>query len=136
MPAPARAVRFMGQDAAARQIVINLVGNAIKFTSHGAVAVTADIAKDGKSFSLKVSDTGIGIPAAKLKELGQPFVQVENVYRKRYEGAGLGLSIVKSIVQRMGGSLVIDSIEGRGTTVAVRLPVHAEAASAGAAEAA
>lgn len=79
---------------AIRQVLINLAGNAIKFTDAGGV-VSIDAAREGKMLKLTVSDTGIGIASDKIDLLGQPFMQVQNEYTRRYEGTGLGLSLVK-----------------------------------------
>lgn len=104
-----------------QQILINLVGNAVKFTDHGGV-VTIDAETDGQMLKLSVSDTGIGIAADKLALLGQPFVQIQNDYTRRYEGTGLGLSLVKGLVALHGGDLTIRSREGEGTVIIVTLP--------------
>lgn len=104
-----------------QQILINLVGNAVKFTDQGGV-VTIDAEADGGMLKLSVSDTGIGIAADKLALLGQPFVQIQNDYTRRYEGTGLGLSLVKGLVALHGGELSIRSREGEGTVIVVTLP--------------
>ena len=104
-----------------QQILINLVGNAVKFTDRGGI-VTIDAAREGRDLLLTVSDTGIGIPADKLELIGQPFMQVQNEYTRKYEGTGLGLSLVKGLVALHGGGFVIRSQPGEGTVITIRIP--------------
>jgi cell cycle sensor histidine kinase DivJ len=78
-----------------------------------------------------VIDTGIGIAAADVPKLMQPFVQLDNVYERKFQGAGLGLAMVRSLVERHGGVIDIESETGRGTKVTVRLPVDPVAPAAG-----
>ncbi|MFP4004726.1 MAG: PAS domain-containing sensor histidine kinase [Alphaproteobacteria bacterium] len=124
--------RVNADRRAVRQMLLNLASNAVKFTPRGGkVAVAARLA--GKAMVLEVRDTGIGIPAAELGRLAQPFEQAESVHRRREAradefapapaGTGLGLAIVKSLAHLHGGALNIDSTPGRGTRVHVTLPV-------------
>ncbi|MEN9896158.1 MAG: hypothetical protein RIR97_2010 [Pseudomonadota bacterium] len=106
---------------AIKQILINLVGNAIKFTDTGGV-VTVDLEQNDDSVTLVISDTGIGISPAMLTKVGQPFMQVQNDLTRNYEGTGLGLSLVKGLVALHGGDFVMTSEEKKGTVVRVSLP--------------
>ena len=111
----------IADQRALQQVLINLVGNAIKFTDRGGM-VTIDAARDGRDLVLTVSDTGIGIPADKLDCIGQPFTQVQNEYTRKYEGTGLGLSLVKGLVALHGGRFAIASDPGVGTVITVSVP--------------
>ena len=114
--------------SAVQQILINLVGNAIKFTEPGGVVNVDAAIRDGR-LQLVVSDTGIGIPADKLAGIGEPFVQAQNELGRHYEGTGLGLSLVKGLVDLHGGSFTIESAEGEGTVVTVDLPADGSGAN-------
>ena len=103
-----------------KQVVLNLLSNAIKFTDAGEVRLKAW--KEDRTICFEVSDTGSGIPAEYLDKLGQPFVQAANQYSRAKGGSGLGLAISRSLVELHGGTLEIESVEGEGTTVTVRLP--------------
>lgn len=113
---------------AVQQILINLVGNAIKFTEAGGV-INVDAGICGDQLVLSVSDTGIGIPEEKLALIGQPFVQVQNGLARHFEGTGLGLSLVKGLVDLHGGMFAIESREGEGTVVTIRLPANGSGAN-------
>ncbi len=115
---------------AIRQVLINLAGNAIKFTDAGGV-VSIDAAREGRLLKLTVSDTGIGIASDKIDLLGQPFMQVQNEYTRRYEGTGLGLSLVKGLVALHGGTFAIASQPGEGTVVTIMLPADGSGMAAG-----
>jgi two-component system, cell cycle sensor histidine kinase DivJ len=121
-----RVARGLGDVVADRravqQILINLAGNAIKFTEAGG-AVTIDALVEGAMLKLVVSDTGIGIASDKVALLGQPFMQVEDNLARAYEGTGLGLSLVKGLVSLHGGQMRIESRLGEGTVVTVSFPV-------------
>ncbi len=104
-----------------KQILLNILSNAVKFTeSGGRVALRAR--KIGNGVAITIADTGIGIPAAALGKIGQPFEQVQSQYAKSNGGSGLGLAISRSLVNMHGGSLRIRSCEGKGTVVSVRIP--------------
>jgi cell cycle sensor histidine kinase DivJ len=119
---------IVADQRAVQQVLINLVGNAIKFTDTGGV-VSIDAAASGNMLKLSVSDTGIGIPADKLANLGQPFMQIQNEYTRRYEGTGLGLSLVKGLVALHGGSFAISSAPGEGTAITILIPVDGSGAA-------
>ncbi|MGF1610680.1 MAG: ATP-binding protein [Kiloniellales bacterium] len=105
-----------------RQILLNLISNAIKFTpAGGGVTIGARCETNG-DIRLWVTDNGIGIATENLAKVTQPFTQVENVYERRHHGSGLGLSLVRALSEIHGGSIEIDSRLGGGTTVTVRLP--------------
>jgi signal transduction histidine kinase len=114
---------------ALKQILLNLLSNAIKFTpSGGSVIVRAKSTAD--SMVLSVEDTGIGIPADQVSRLGNPFVQIRNSAGSSHEGTGLGLALVRALTEIHGGTLKIESVLERGTTVSVSIPaVRAEVAS-------
>jgi PAS domain S-box-containing protein len=122
---PAVPPELLGDPVRLQQVLFNLVGNAVKFSSQGRVrvAVFPLSAPAGRARLLfVVSDTGIGIPDEELGTLFEPFTQVEREFTRNYEGAGLGLSIVKRLVDLMGGQAAVDSEVGRGTDVYVSLP--------------
>jgi cell cycle sensor histidine kinase DivJ len=111
-----------GDPRAFRQVVLNLVSNAIKFTERGGT-VTVSAAVEGSRMVLRVSDTGVGIAADDLKRVGDPFFQAGKTYQRRHEGTGLGLSIVKSLVALHSGEMTVHSKIDEGTTVTVALPL-------------
>lgn len=117
----------VADQRAIKQVLINLAGNALKFTDAGGV-VSMDAAREGNMLKISVSDTGIGIAADKIDLLGQPFMQVQNEYTRRYEGTGLGLSLVKGLVGLHGGRFAIASRPGEGTIVTVTLPIDGSGA--------
>ncbi|MCY1066257.1 ATP-binding protein [Nannocystis sp. RBIL2] len=103
-----------------RQVVINLVGNAIKFTRDG--TVTVRLRGDPDKFEVFVEDTGIGIPIDKIERIFEPFTQVDASSTRRYEGTGLGLAVCRRLVSLMGGAIEVRSSVGRGSSFTVRLP--------------
>jgi PAS domain S-box-containing protein len=111
---------LMGDEARVRQILFNLVGNALKFSDAGKITVDMVPIRPRKPGAIRilftVTDTGIGIPENKLKDLFQPFTQVDGSYTRRHQGAGLGLAIVKRLVELMDGHLCMESRYGEGTT--------------------
>lgn len=123
--------RICADSQGIRRILFNLLSNAIKFTPRGG-KITVDLSQaPGGDIALSVADTGIGIAAADVPKLMQPFVQLDNVYERKFQGAGLGLAMVRSLVERHGGVINIESETGCGTTVTIRLPADPGAAGAG-----
>jgi two-component system, cell cycle sensor histidine kinase DivJ len=120
--APENLPEIVGDPRAFKQILLNLVSNAIKFTERGG-AVSVEAVVEGVRLVLRVSDTGVGIAAEDLKRIGDPFFQAGKTYQRRHEGTGLGLSIVKSLVGLHGGDIEVKSEVDRGTTVTVSLPL-------------
>ena len=104
-----------------KQILLNLLSNAVKFTPPGG-SVSLSAQAMGERLLLTVHDTGIGIPGKALARIGHAFEQANNDPMRAREGTGLGLALVRSLVQQHGGSLHIDSLEGVGTTVSIELP--------------
>jgi signal transduction histidine kinase len=116
--------RLLGDATRIRQVLINLVGNAIKFTERGGITVSAECMQkleEGATLALAVRDTGIGIPADKLELVFEKFTQADGSMTRRYGGTGLGLTIVKQLVELMGGSVGVESRVGAGTTFTVTL---------------
>jgi two-component system, sensor histidine kinase and response regulator len=108
-----------GDPGRLRQVLVNLCGNAVKFTHEGEVALDVKVAaSDAESTTLRfeVRDTGIGIPANRLDNLFKPFTQVDTSTTRRFGGTGLGLSIVRRLAEIMGGEAGVDSREGLGST--------------------
>ncbi len=108
-----------------RQILVNLIGNAVKFTDKGGIALTIEkLEGDDRDFvSFSVSDTGIGISKDALNIIFEPFRQVDGSYTRKYGGTGLGLSISKRLVALLGGDIQVDSELGAGSTFKVILPI-------------
>ena len=129
----ARGVR-RGDAVRIGQIVNNLVSNALKFTAKGQVRVVIDgLGDDGRDgLRFVVTDTGIGIPADKLPQLFQKFIQADNSNTRQYGGTGLGLAISRELAQLMRGRIEVESVEGQGSTFTVTLPLARIAESAAA----
>ena len=114
--------RLRADERLVRQILLNLVSNAVKFTeANGRVEVVGRLEPDGR-IALVVADTGIGMERSDIARAMEPFVQLNDRYDKSHGGTGLGLPLVKSMVRLHGGTLTIDSMKGHGTTVSVRFP--------------
>ena len=106
-----------GDPGRLRQILINLIGNAIKFTERGEVAVAIERSSDGRdALHFSVRDSGIGIPAEKQSVIFEAFTQVDGSFTRRFGGTGLGLTIASRLVQMMGGRIWVQSKEGQGST--------------------
>jgi two-component system, sensor histidine kinase and response regulator len=117
--------RLRGDPGRLRQVLVNLVGNAVKFTEQGEVGVTMEKVRDledGVEVRIEVHDTGIGIPADKLDYIFESFHQVDGSTSRRFGGTGLGLSIASGIVRMMGGEILVESTEGGGSTFHFTVP--------------
>ncbi|MES2176590.1 MAG: PAS domain S-box protein [Gemmatimonadota bacterium] len=115
-------IRSMQTDAARmKQVLINLIGNAIKFTERGEVVVSIRVDDQGNPIVLSVRDSGIGIPAHRLDAIFSVFEQAESTTSRRFGGTGLGLAISRSLCELMGHYLEVESEEGKGTTMIIRI---------------
>ena len=113
------------------QILLNLLSNAIKFTEQGEVTLTAEIVPGTRHSShstlrISVADTGLGIKREDLDRLFQPFGQLDTGLTRQHEGTGLGLAICKRLVERLGGTISVESEWGKGCTFQFTLPIHPE----------
>ena len=119
---PHHVPRIYTDDKRLSQILRNFISNALKFTTHGEVRVTAN--GDGDHVTFAVKDTGIGIAAEHLPALFQDFVQVDAPIQKRLRGTGLGLSLSKKIAELLGGSVAVESAPGVGSTFSLTIPIR------------
>lgn len=119
--------RIIGDPLRLRQILLNLIGNAVKFTDHGhvAIAVSVDAKKVGAELQIEVSDSGIGIAPERASAIFDIFAQEDTSIARRFGGSGLGLSITRQLVALMRGSIDVQSLQGSGSTFTVRLPLSA-----------
>ena len=118
---------YLGDSTRVRQILYNLVSNALKFTESGEVRVC--VARTGDGLRLTVADTGIGIPPERLATLFQKFEQADASTTRRYGGTGLGLAICRELAQLMGGAIRAESEPGKGSAFSVTLPLAKSAAT-------
>jgi len=118
----AEAINIKVDPARLKQVVVNMVGNAIKYTIKG--SITVKLSKVGKSFEIRVSDTGMGISSDEQKNLFQKFYRIQNSEVQAIRGTGLGLWITKQMVELMGGVISVESIKGVGTHFIVRFPIE------------
>ena len=119
--APAKRIAARADRHRLQQILINLVGNAIKFTPDGG-RVVVDAFDDDARVIIRVADSGLGIPADRLQSIFEPFVQVDSEFTRRASGAGLGLAISRDLARMMGGELTVESEIGKGSVFSVSLP--------------
>jgi CheY-like chemotaxis protein/anti-sigma regulatory factor (Ser/Thr protein kinase) len=110
-----------GDAARLRQILFNLLSNALKFTEHGTVALR--VTHSGNRLAIAVRDSGIGIPAAKQELIFESFKQADGGTTRRYGGTGLGLAICRNLARAMGGDILIDSRDGEGATFTLDMPL-------------
>lgn len=113
--------RVMGDPVRLRQVLINLVGNAVKFTLQGEVHVQVSVSQPG-TIRIAVRDTGIGIPPGKLHAIFEAFTQADGSHTRRFGGSGLGLTITRRLVNLMGGQISAESQPGRGSIFSVEIP--------------
>ncbi|OIQ26434.1 ATP-binding protein [uncultured Vibrio sp.] len=118
-----RTVRIISDSSRIRQIIFNLLGNAIKFTDQGEVSIKIALLEPTSQLSIIISDTGIGIPRDKLDAIFTPFEQADLTTTRKFGGTGLGLSIVKQITDLMGGDIAVFSQPNVGTKFTLTLPV-------------
>jgi signal transduction histidine kinase/ligand-binding sensor domain-containing protein/CheY-like chemotaxis protein/HPt (histidine-containing phosphotransfer) domain-containing protein len=124
-PGPTRRA-LLGDPLRVRQVLMNLVGNAVKFTERGEVVVRADVEPgddDRATVRLSVTDTGIGMDAAAIGKIFQPFAQADETTTRRFGGTGLGLAICRELAELMGGRITVDSQAGVGSTFRLSLPL-------------
>ncbi len=116
--------RYIGDSARLRQIVVNLVGNAIKFTDSGAVSIDVRTSRSSaQGFDILVTDTGVGIPAERQMKIFEAFGQADETISRRFGGTGLGLALCKRFVEAMGGTIAVTSEPGCGSNFTVTLPL-------------
>jgi len=120
--APDMPQMMVGDRLRLRQVLANLIGNAIKFTEAGQIVVAAG--HEGEILEIRVTDTGIGIPEAQQAAVFEEFVQANAHITSSYGGTGLGLSISRRIAEAMGGTLTLTSRQGAGTTLILRIPAQ------------
>jgi signal transduction histidine kinase/CheY-like chemotaxis protein/HPt (histidine-containing phosphotransfer) domain-containing protein len=124
---------LLGDPLRVRQIVMNLVGNAVKFTMHGEVVVKADIdtVLGGRATArISVTDTGVGMDATTMEKIFEPFTQADESTTRRFGGTGLGLAICRELAEQMGGTVKLESRPNMGSTFFVSLPLEAGAGAA------
>lgn len=118
-------VRIWGDPLRLRQVILNLVGNANKFTRSGEIRVECDSIPDSGQVEFRILDTGIGIAEENLERIFEEFRTLDTSYSRQAEGTGLGLAISRRLVQAMGGDIGVDSEPGEGSLFWVRLPIGA-----------
>lgn len=118
----ASGLSMIADRRAMKQILLNLLSNAAKFTSEGG-RISVRARKTSCAVTVSIEDTGVGIPKAALKKIGQPFEQVQSQFSRSQGGSGLGIAISRSLAELHGGSIRIRSTEGIGTIVSVRIPL-------------
>ncbi len=111
-----------GDENRIRQVLINIIGNAIKFTDKGSIKVA--VVWNDNALGIRVSDTGIGIAQDKLQEIFSPFKQSDSSMDRKYEGTGLGLAISIKLTKLMGGTVSVESQEGKGSTFIINIPLE------------
>jgi signal transduction histidine kinase len=120
--APGVPVEISSDPERMQQMLLNLISNAVKFTNQGGITVNVSLPREDL-LSIEVIDTGPGIPAEQLPDIFEPFRRGSNYAQREHQGAGLGLSIAREIVVRMGGEISVSSVLGVGSTFTVLLPL-------------
>lgn len=118
--------RCLSDGTRLRQILLNLIGNAVKFTNRGSVTVRASttaLEADSVRLVIEISDTGIGIPADQLERIYEPFVQVDSSSARKFQGTGLGLAVCKRLLDLLNGEIVVSSVPDEGSVFRVIIPV-------------
>ncbi len=126
-PPPAINATLVGDPLRIRQILMNLVANAVKFTMRGEVVVKADLdhaASNGMLARITVADTGVGMDVAAIEKIFEPFTQADESTTRRFGGSGLGLAICRELAERMGGTITVESRPNVGSTFQVLLPLR------------
>lgn len=113
----------LGNRIALQQALINLLGNAIKFTRDGEITLEVERLADGHQVEFRITDTGLGIPARDIERVFDEFVTIDTAYARENPGTGLGLSITQRLVWAMGGEIEVESIENEGSLFLIRLPL-------------
>ena len=114
---------ILGDEARIRQVLVNLIGNALKFTPDG--EITVNVKAESGDLLFSVSDTGIGIPETDFEKIFDPFLQVDSSFSRQYEGTGLGLSIARKFSRLMSGDIRVNSVVDVGTQFVFALPLRA-----------
>ena len=128
--------KIIGDDARVRQVLLNLAGNALKFTEHGSIYIKAEIShtpnktadKNKTSIAFSITDTGIGMTAKNAKKMFEDFTQADSTPSRKYGGTGLGLAISKRLVQQMGGTISVETKLAKGSTFKFILPFEVDKA--------
>ncbi len=124
LTAPGVPTTLVGDEKRIEQIIINLLSNAFKFTKVGKVSLQVQAKLDDMLWSIKVADTGIGIPPHALNFIFEEFRQIDGGYARAYKGSGLGLAITRNLVNSMDGKISVESVLEQGSTFTVQLPIR------------
>ena len=122
LDSPSNDLLIDGDLSRLQQVFVNLLSNAVKFTPAGGSITITSAMDPTKGLSLSVGDTGIGVAPENIAKIVEPFMQVDDGLNRKYEGTGLGLSLVRSFIELHGGKLTIESALGSGTTMTMLFP--------------
>jgi len=123
--APQADVTIVADQRKVKQILFNLISNAVKFTSAGG-SIDVSAARDGDFVEVTVADNGLGVKDEDIPKLFHPFTQLESVYTKQYEGTGLGLALTRQLVELHGGRVWVKSVFGTGSRFSFTIPLVRE----------